>query len=168
MFQRWKSSHGFRWHGDDSFIDYPPPPPPQLGGQIDLSAQNLGNVSFSCNTWIEPGALHGKPNTTAAVARYGFHTILSTSKLKMITAPSMRLAFPLGDGIILRTNSSSNNLKDYVSGSLSVNMNPDKNVSAVVLVANTRCSGFQLLKASSVCLTGFGNTTELMIHVCST
>ena len=80
----------------------------------------------------------------------------------------MRLAFPLGDGIILRTNSSSNNLTDYVSGSLSVDMNPDKNISGIVLLARTRCSSFQLLEASSVCLTSFGNTTELMIHVCST
>lgn len=80
----------------------------------------------------------------------------------------MHLAFPLGEGIILRTNSSSDNLKGYVSGSLIVNMNPDKNVSGIVLVASTRCSSFQLLKASSVCLTSFGNTTELMIHVCST
>ena len=80
----------------------------------------------------------------------------------------MRLAFPLGDGIILQTNSSSKNLKDYVSGSLSVNMNPDKSVSGIVLVATTRCSSSQLLEASSVCLGSFRNTTELMIQVCST
>ncbi|KAH9048321.1 hypothetical protein EDB84DRAFT_262948 [Lactarius hengduanensis] len=137
----------FKWHGDDAFSHYgplPPMPPPQLSGQIDLSFQNLGN--FSCNTWIEPGVLHGKPNTTAAMA-------------------SMRLAFPLGDGIILRTNSSSNNLTDYVSGSLRVDMNPDKNVSGIVLVANTRSSSFQLLQASSVCLTSFRNTTELILRI---
>ncbi|KAH9061340.1 hypothetical protein EDB87DRAFT_415247 [Lactarius vividus] len=114
-----------KWHGEDSFFPLPPLPPPQLSGQIDLSFQNLGN--FSCNTWIEPGALYGKPNTTAAMA-------------------SMRLAFPLGDRIILRTNSSSNNLTDYVSGSLRVDMNPDKN-------------------ASSVCLTSFRNTTELILRI---
>ncbi|KAH9002028.1 hypothetical protein EDB86DRAFT_2827477 [Lactarius hatsudake] len=135
----------FKWHGDDSFYGPPPPIPlPQLSGQIDLSFHNLGN--FSCNTWIEPGVLHGKPNTTAAMA-------------------SMRLAFPLGDGIILRTNSSSNNLTDYVSGSLRVDMNPDKNVSGIVLVANTRGSSFQFLQASSVCLTSFGNTTELILRI---
>ncbi|KAH9040689.1 hypothetical protein EDB85DRAFT_1886789 [Lactarius pseudohatsudake] len=50
--------------------------------------------------------------------------------------PTQRLLWP-GDGIILRTNSSSNNLTDYVSGSLRVDMNPDKNVSGIVLVANT-------------------------------
>jgi hypothetical protein len=44
-------------------------------------------------------------------------------------------------------------------------MNPDKNVSGIVLVASTRCSSFQLLEASSVCLTSFGNTTELMIQI---
>ncbi|KAH9083453.1 hypothetical protein EDB83DRAFT_2511770 [Lactarius deliciosus] len=157
----------FKWHGDDTFSRFgplPPMPPPQLSGQIDLSFQNLGN--FSCNTWIEPGALHGKPNTTAAMARYGSHSIPSVYKLKMIsTSLSMRLAFPLGDGIILRTNSSSNNLTDYVSGSLRVDMNPDKNVSGIVLVANTRSSSFQLLQASSVCLTSFGNTTELILRI---
>ncbi|KAH9176392.1 hypothetical protein EDB89DRAFT_157334 [Lactarius sanguifluus] len=64
-----------KWLGEDSFSHYGPPPPmplPQLSGQIDLSYQNLGN--FSCNTWIEP-TLHGKSNTTAAMARYGSHTI---------------------------------------------------------------------------------------------
>ncbi|KAI9442161.1 hypothetical protein H4582DRAFT_1258825 [Lactarius indigo] len=141
---RWKPPHKLKWHGDDSFLDYgplPPTPPPQL--QIDLSVQNLGN--FSCNNWMEPGAL-GKLNTTTAMA-------------------SMRLAFPLGDGIILRTNSSSNNLTDYVSGSLRVDMNPDKNASGIVLVANTRSSSFQLLQASSVCLTSFRNTTELILRI---
>jgi hypothetical protein len=44
-------------------------------------------------------------------------------------------------------------------------MNPDKNVSGIVLVASTRCSSFQLLEASSVCLTSFGNATEVMIHI---
>jgi hypothetical protein len=138
---RWKSSHGFRWHGDDSFEDYPRPPPPPMDRQIDLSIQNLGNVS--CNTWIEPGSLQGRPNTTT----------------------SMHLTFPLGKAIILRTNLSLNNLTDYVSGSLRVDINPDKNVSGVVLVASTRCSSFQLLNASSVCLTSFRNTTEVMIHI---
>jgi len=140
---RWKSSHGFRWHGDDSFEDYPPPPPPQMSRQIDLSLQSLGAVPFSCNAWIEPGALQETPNAMA----------------------SMRLTFPLGDAIILRTNSSSNNLKDYVSGNLRVDMNPDKNASGIVLVASTRCSSFQLLNASSVCLTSFQNVTEVMIQV---
>ncbi|KAI9463576.1 hypothetical protein BJY52DRAFT_921658 [Lactarius psammicola] len=124
---RWKSSHRVRWHGDDSFSDYGPlplPPPTQL----------------------EPVALHGEPNTTAAMA-------------------SMHLAFPLSEGIILRMNTSSNNLKGHVSGSLRVNMNPDKNVSGIVLVASPRCSSSELLKASSVCLTSFRNTTELMIHI---
>ncbi|KAH9176391.1 hypothetical protein EDB89DRAFT_1846479 [Lactarius sanguifluus] len=77
----------------------------------------------------------------------------------------MRLAFPLGDGIILRTNSSSNDLTDYVSGSLRVDMNPDKDVSGIVLMANTRSSSFQLLQASSVCLTNFRNTTELILRI---
>jgi hypothetical protein len=80
----------------------------------------------------------------------------------------MHLTFPLGKAIILRTNLSLNNLTDYVSGSLRVDINPDKNVSGVVLVASTRCSSFQLLNASSVCLTSFRNTTEVMIHVCPT
>ncbi|KAF8274459.1 hypothetical protein EI94DRAFT_1713487 [Lactarius quietus] len=106
-----------------------------------MSLQNLGNVS--CNTWVEPGALQGRPNTTAG----------------------MHLTFPLGEAIILRTNSSSNNLKDYFTGSLRVDMNPDKNVSGIVLVASTRSSSFQLLNASSVCLTNFQNTTEVMIHI---
>jgi hypothetical protein len=140
---RWSSSHGFKWHGDDSFEDYPRPPPPTMDRQIDLSVQIFGNVSSSCNTWIEPGALQGRPNTTT----------------------SMHLTFPRGKAIIMRTNSSLNSLKDYVSGSLRVDMNPDKNVSGVVLVASTRYSSFQLLNASSICLKSFRNTTEVMIHI---
>jgi hypothetical protein len=49
-----------------------------MSRQIDLSLQSLGVVPFSCNTWIEPGALQETPNATA---RYGFHALLSTSKL---------------------------------------------------------------------------------------
>lgn len=146
--QKWRSSHKFRWHGDDSFLDYGPPPRPPLPrlSEVDLSSQNVGNSSFSCNAWTEPGDIHGELDTAAAVG-------------------SMHLAFPLGEEIILRTNPSSNNLKDYVSGSLRVDMNPDRNVPDIVLAASTRCSSLQLLKASSVCLSNFGNTTELIIHI---
>jgi len=165
--QRWNSSPKFRWHGDDSFLDYgplPQMPPSQLGGQFDLS---FHNYSFSCSPWVEPVTLHGKHNTTAVMSRYDFRIIPLVFKLQMVTvSPSMHLAFPLGDGIKLRTNSSSENLKDYVSGNLTVNMNPDKNVSNIVLVTRARSSSLQLLSASSVCLTSFGNTTELMIKVC--
>ena len=62
-----------------------------MSRQIDLSLQSLGNVSISCNTWIEPGALQGTPNTTA---RYGFHTTLSIFKLPMISASQNAPNFP--------------------------------------------------------------------------
>ncbi|KAI0305715.1 hypothetical protein B0F90DRAFT_1700325 [Multifurca ochricompacta] len=144
---KWRSSHKFRWHADDSFSDYPlPPPPPLLGSQIDLSSQALGQFSLSCNTWAESVAVPGDHNSTAGIA-------------------SMRLAFPLGEGILLRTNSSPDNLRDYVSGSLMVDMNPDKTISGTVLVANARYSDFQLFKSSSVCLTNVENTTEILLHI---
>jgi hypothetical protein len=77
----------------------------------------------------------------------------------------MHLAFPLVKGIALRLNSSSQELKGYVAGSLTVDMNPEKGVSSAVLTANARYSNLQRFKASSVCLTRFGNATEIMIHV---
>jgi hypothetical protein len=77
----------------------------------------------------------------------------------------MHLAFPFVEGIALRLNLSSHELKGYVAGSLTVDMNPEKDVSSAVLTANARYSNSQLFKASSVCLTHFGNATEIMIHV---
>jgi hypothetical protein len=75
-------------------------------------------------------------------------------------------AFPLADGINLRVNSSSNNLKGFLTGTLMVDMNPDKDVSNAVLTGNARFSNQQLFKESSVCLTNFFNTTEIVVDVC--
>jgi hypothetical protein len=83
-----------------------------------------------------------------------------------LPTPSMHLAFPLANGINLRVNSSSDNLNDYISGTLTVDMNPDRNVSNAVLMADARFSNQQLFKASSVCLTNFFNTSEIVVHVC--
>lgn len=80
----------------------------------------------------------------------------------------MHLTFPPGEAVILRVNSTLSSLRGYDSGNLRVDMNPDKTVSGIVLVASARCSNFQLLNASSVCLTSFRNTTEVMIQVRST
>ena len=77
----------------------------------------------------------------------------------------MHIAFPLAEGIALRMNSSSHELKGYVAGSLTVDMNPEENVSTAVLTANAQYSNLELLMASSVCRTQFGNATEIMIHV---
>lgn len=77
----------------------------------------------------------------------------------------MHIAFPLVETIALGLNSSAHDSDSYVSGSLRVDMNPEKNVSNAVLIANARYSNSQLVEGSSVCLTHFGNTTQLMIHV---
>jgi len=77
----------------------------------------------------------------------------------------MHIAFPLVETIALGLNSSAHDLDSYVSGSLRVDMNPEKNVSDAVLIANARYSSSQLVEGSSVCLTQFGNTTQLMIHI---
>ena len=79
--------------------------------------------------------------------------------------PRMHLTFPLGEGIALRINSSSRDLKGYLSGNLTVDMNSDESVNNTVLVANTRFSDARLIKESSVCLTQFGNTTQITVHV---
>jgi len=77
----------------------------------------------------------------------------------------LMLPFPLLEGIALRLNSSAHGSNGYISGSLTVDMNPEKNVSDVVLLATARYSNFQLIKASSVCFTQFSNTTEIIIHM---
>lgn len=77
----------------------------------------------------------------------------------------LMLPFPLLEGIALRLNSNAHRSNGYISGNLMVDMNPEKNVSNVVLLATARYSNFQLIKASSVCFTQFSNTTEIMIHV---
>ena len=70
----------------------------------------------------------------------------------------MHITFPLVETISLRLNSSAHELDGYVSGSLRVDMNPEKNVSNVVLMANARYSNSQFVKGSSMCLTRVGNT----------
>jgi len=75
------------------------------------------------------------------------------------------MTFPLVENIALGLNSSAHDLGDYVSGSLRVDMNPEKNVSNVVLMANARYSNSQLVEMSSVCLTHLNDTTQLTIHV---
>jgi hypothetical protein len=80
-------------------------------------------------------------------------------------AGMMHMAFPLVEGIALRLNLSSHELKGYVAGSLTVDMNTEENVSGAVLTANTQYSNLTLLRASSVCRTQFGNATEIMIHI---
>lgn len=77
----------------------------------------------------------------------------------------MHIAFPLVENIALRLNSSAHELDDYVSGSLRVDMNPERNVSNVVLMANARYSNPRLVEGSSVCLTYLNDTTQLMIQV---
>jgi hypothetical protein len=77
----------------------------------------------------------------------------------------MNIVFPLVEKVALRLNSSAHELDGYVSGSLRVDMNPEKNVSNAVLMANARYSNSQLVEGSSVCLTHLDNTTQLMIHV---
>ncbi len=77
----------------------------------------------------------------------------------------MNLPFPLDNKIALRLNLSSQELKGYVTGSLMVDMNPEKSVSSAVLIANARSSSYQVFKASTICLTQFRNNTEIMIRV---
>ena len=77
----------------------------------------------------------------------------------------MHLTFPLVNEIALRLNLSSDALKGYVVGSLTVDTNPDKSVSSPVFTANAQSSNAQVFQASTVCLTHFRNTTEVMIRV---
>jgi hypothetical protein len=83
----------------------------------------------------------------------------------MASIPRMHLTFPLVNEIALRLNLSSAELKGYVVGSLTVDINPDKSVSLPVFTANARSSNAQVFKTSAVCLTQFRNTTEIMIRV---
>ena len=89
----------------------------------------------------------------------------ATSLMLMVSIPRMNLTFPLVNEIALRLNLSSEELKGYVAGSLTVDMNPDKSESRPVFMANARSSNAQVFKASTVCLTHFRNTTEIMIRV---
>jgi hypothetical protein len=90
---------------------------------------------------------------------------VTTFQIVLMGFPRMNLTFPLAEGIALRLNLSSRELKGYVSGNLTVDMNPEHNVSSAVLTASARYSNLELFKASCVCLTLFRNATEIMIHV---
>jgi hypothetical protein len=100
-----------------------------------------------------------------SMSRYGRNAALGNQLMLMVSTPRMYLTFPLVNDIALRLNLSSEKLKGYVAGSLTVDMNPDKSVSRPVFTANARSSNAQVFKASTVCLTHFRNTTEIMIRV---
>jgi hypothetical protein len=100
-----------------------------------------------------------------SVSRYGRITALGNQLMLMVSISRMYLTVPLVNEIALRLNLTSEELKGYVAGSLTVDMNPDKSVSGPVFMANARSSNAQVFKASTVCLTRFRNTTEIMIRV---
>ena len=81
------------------------------------------------------------------------------------TSPRTNLFFPLDETFTLRVNASSEELDGYVTGSLTVDMNPKGDSSNAVLVANARYSNFQLFNATSICLKQVSNTTQIMIDV---
>lgn len=148
-----KGHHKFKWEGVETFADSGPKPIPQQPQQppsheqMGLSHPDPSEISSSCNTWGEPVAVSSKPSTT------------------MFSMSRMYLTFPLVNEIALRLNLSSEALKGYVAGSLTVDMNPDKSESSPVFTANARSSNAQVFKASTVCLTHFRNTTEVMIRI---
>jgi len=148
-----RKSHKFKWGPDDLFGDDGPlRPPPSPGRKMmgQPSPQSLDDTSVSCDGWAESAALPGEPSTTGA------------------GMAAIRLGFPLVEQIALRLNTSSGQPEDYVFGSLTVDMNPEKNTSSTVLMGSAKYSNVSLLRATSVCLTRSGNTTEITIHVRST
>jgi hypothetical protein len=66
----------------------------------------------------------------------------------------------------LLVDASEHELDSYVTGSVTVDMNPEQHSSSAVLVANARYTNSQLFNASSICFTRVSNTTEIRIHVC--
>jgi hypothetical protein len=143
----------------------------RMDSQKEMSPEPFEGPILSCSDWTEQLAT-GDSSTAGGIARYGSERFSSTKdnkvlKFRVALTPSLSMLqpFPLADGISLRLNSSSGNLEGYVSGTLMVDVNPDKDVSNAVLTGNARFSNQQLFKASSLCLTNFFNTTEIVIHV---
>src|SRR6267154_3351273 len=162
-----KGHHKFKWESVENFEDSGPKPvpPPPSHKQMGLSHPDPSEISSSCSTWDEPVAVSSKPSTRMfSMSRYGRNGVLGNQFL-MASILRMHLTFPLVIEIALRLNLSSEALKGYVAGSLTVDMNPDKSVSSPVFMANARSSNAQVFKASTVCLTQFRNTTEIMIRV---
>ena len=83
----------------------------------------------------------------------------------MASIPRMNLTFLLVNEIALRISLSSQELKGYVAGSLTVDMNPDTSINSAVFTANARSSNAQVFNTSTVCLTQFENKSEIMIRV---
>lgn len=163
-----RGPHKFKWEGVESFGDSGPrpKPPPPSNKQMGLAQPDPSEISSSCNTWSDPVAVSSKPSTTVlSMSRYDRNAALGNQLMLMASIPRMHLTFPLVNEIALRLNLSSDELKGYVAGSLTVDMNPDKSVSLPVFTANARSSNAQVFKVSTVCLTQFRNTTEIMIRV---
>lgn len=145
-----KGHHKFKWESVETFEDSGPKPIPQQppsDKQMGLSQPDPSEISSSCKRWSDPVAVSSKPSTM------------------MFSMSRMHLTFPLVNEIALRLNLSSDELKGYVAGSLTVDMNPDKTVSNPVFTANARSSNAQVFMASTVCRTQFRNTTEIMIRI---
>jgi hypothetical protein len=169
--QGMKGHHKFKWESVEPFGDSGPMPIPQQPPshkQMGLSNPDPSEISSSCNTWGEPVAVSSTSSATmVSTSRYGRNAVLGNRYLMVSipTIPSMHLTFPLVDEIALRLNLSSEALKGYVAGSLTVDMNPDKSVSSPVFTANAQSSNAQVFEESTVCLTQFKNSTEIMIRV---
>lgn len=161
-----KGNHKFKWDVE-SFGDSGPKPMPQppSHNQMGLSHPDPG-ISSSCYAWGDPVAVSSTPSTTMLSASgYDRNAALGNQLMLMASIPRMHLTLPLVNEIALRLNLSSEELKGYVAGSLTVDINPDKSVSLPVFTANARSSNAQVFNASTVCLTYFNNTTEIMIRV---
>jgi len=162
-----RGHHKFKWEGVETFADSGPKPIPQPPShkQMGLSHPDPSEISSSCSTWSDPVAVSSKPSTTMfSTSRYSRNAALGNQFL-MASIPRMHLTFPLVNEIALRLNLSSEALKGYVAGSLTVDMNPDKSVSSPVFTASAQSSNAEVFKTSTVCLTQFRNTTEVMIRV---
>jgi hypothetical protein len=62
-------------------------------------------------------------------------------------------------------NASAEDLVGYVTGSLTVDMNPETNSSSAVLLASGQYSNPQLFNATSICVTQAKNTSQIIIRV---
>ena len=92
-------------------------------------------------------------------------TVRWVTMMLMASIPRMNLTFLLVNEIALRISLSSQELKGYVAGSLTVDMNPDTSINSAVFTANARSSNAQVFNTSTVCLTQFENKSEIMIRV---
>jgi hypothetical protein len=127
-----------------------------------MSLDDLHGVSPVCNSWASLGS---DPSRNLFVARYEDQRNLTSFDLPYKSLSSQHNVSPRGE-FSIRSNVSSN-LDDprFVTGELTIGMNPDKTAKDALLSLAMQASSSTLRKDTNVCFAMHEDACDLAIYV---